>query len=214
MKAVIGKKEGQSRHFNEDGSACAVTLVSISPNMISQIKTDANDGYNAIQISIGSKKNLNKPMIGHLKKAKVESARMIKEFRVSSAEGYELGQAASLEWLDKIKSVDVSGVNKGKGFAGVVKRHHFKTQDASHGNSLAHRAPGSIGQCQDPGRVFKGKKMAGRMGGVNVTQQNVKVVDYIQDKSILVLKGSIPGAVGGYVVLKPTIKIKAEKNER
>lgn len=213
MHGIIGKKEGQTRCFNTDGSACAVTLVSISPNFITQLKTIESDGYSAIQVAVGSNKKLTKPIVGHLKKAKVASSRLIREFRVDSTENYKLGESTGTEWLSKIKSVDVIGVNKGKGFAGVVKRHNFKTQDASHGNSLAHRAPGSIGHCQDPGKVFKGKKMAGRMGGKRVTQKNVSIIEFNAEKGVLVLKGSIPGAPGQYVVINPSLKTKGVKDE-
>ncbi len=213
MHGIIGKKEGQTRCFNSDGSACAVTLVSISPNFITQLKTMETDGYSAIQVAVGSNKNLTKPLVGHLKKAKVASSRLIKEFRVDSTENYQLGEPTATDWLSKIKSVDVIGTNKGKGFAGVVKRHNFKTQDASHGNSLAHRAPGSIGHCQDPGKVFKGKKMAGRMGGKRVTQKNVSIIEFNAEKGVLVLKGSIPGAPGQFVIINPSLKTKGVKDE-
>lgn len=202
---IVGRKVGQTRKYHDDGSACAVTLIALPDNIVSQIKTLENDGYNAIQVSVGSKK-LNKAIAGHLKKAKVASAKIIKEFRTEKLDQFTLGQPAPVEWLSKIKSVDVTGNSKGKGFAGVIKRHNFKTQDASHGNSLAHRAAGSIGQCQDPGKVFKGKKMAGRMGGVKTTQQNIKVVDFVADKALLVVKGAIPGAINEYVFIKASVK--------
>lgn len=210
---VVGLKEGQSRKLFDDGSSCHVTLVSIEPNMVSQLKTREKDGYSAIQISVGQKKHYNKAEKGHMKKANIENARYVREWRVADGESATIGEATKLDWLKDINAVDVTAVSKGKGFAGCVKRHNFKTQDASHGNSLSHRAPGSIGHCQDPGRVFKGKKMPGRYGGTQVTIKNIKIIDFIEDKSVLVLKGAVPGANGGHLVIKPSLKNKVKSND-
>lgn len=207
---VIGFKEGQSRQNGPDGSSSHVTLVTVDPNMIAQIKTDEKEGYSAVQVAVGVKKKLNKASQGHLKKAGLKTARHLKEWRVDDTSQFEIGKPVDTEWLTKITSVDVVGVSKGKGFAGCVKRHNFKTQDASHGNSLSHRAPGSIGQCQDPGRVFKGKSMPGRLGGTQVTMSNIKILDYIAEENLLVLKGAVPGANGGLLYIKPSLKHKVK----
>lgn len=209
---LIGLKEGQSRKHNADGSSNHVTLVSIEPNYVSQVKTTEKDGYAAVQVSVGSKKHYTKAEKGHLKKAKLTDAKVVKEWKLNGADAPALGDSLSLEWLSSIKAVDVTSITKGKGTAGCVKRHNFKTQDASHGNSLSHRAPGSIGQCQDPGRVFKGKKMPGRLGGTRVTIKNIKVLDYLQDENVLVLKGAVPGANGAHLIIKPSLKNKVKSN--
>ena len=209
---VVGLKEGQSRKIFDDGSACHVTLVSIEPNIISQLKTKENDGYSAIQISMGSKKQYTKAEKGHMKKANVENAKFVCEWKLDNLTDCKLGEATKLEWLKNINAVDVTATSKGKGFAGCDKRHNFKTQDASHGNSLSHRAPGSIGHCQDPGKVFKGKKMPGRMGATQVTIKNLKIIDFIEDSNLLVLKGAVPGANGAHLVIKPSLKNKVKLN--
>ena len=209
---VVGLKEGQSRKTFDDGSSCHVTLVSIEPNLISQLKTSENDGYNAIQISLGKRKHYTKAEQGHMKKAKIENAKFVCEWRVDNNGDYKLGDPTQLGWLKDINAVDVTATSKGKGFAGCVKRHNFKTQDASHGNSLSHRAPGSIGHCQDPGKVFKGKKMPGRMGASQVTIKNLKIIDFIEDSNLLVIKGAVPGANGAYLVIKPSLKNKVKSN--
>jgi large subunit ribosomal protein L3 len=207
---LMGYKEGQSRQFEDDGSSCHVTLVSLEPNMVTQLKTVEKEGYSAVQVAVGDKKKVNKATQGHLKKSGLKTARRLKEWRVDDAAQFELGKPLDTEWLTKITSVDVVGITKGKGFAGCVKRHNFKTQDASHGNSLSHRAPGSIGQCQDPGRVFKGKAMPGRLGGTQVTVSNIKILDYIAEENLLVLKGALPGANGGLLFIKPSLKHKVK----
>lgn len=210
---VIGLKEGQSRMIFDDGSACHVTLVSIEPNIVSQLKTVKKDGYSAVQVSLGKRKHYTKAEQGHMKKAKVENAKFVCEWKTENTDGFELGEPTKLEWLKNINSVDVTATSKGKGFAGCVKRHNFKTQDASHGNSLSHRAPGSIGHCQDPGKVFKGKKMPGRMGASQVTVKNLKIIDFIEDSNVLVLKGAVPGANGAYLTIKTSLKNKVESND-
>lgn len=209
---VVGLKEGQSRMIFDDGSSCHVTLVSIEPNVVSQLKTVEKDGYSAVQVSLGKKKHYTKAQQGHMKKAKVENAKFVCEWKTSNLDQFKLGEPTNLDWLKGIKAVDVTAISKGKGFAGCVKRHNFKTQDASHGNSLSHRAPGSIGQCQDPGKVFKGKKMPGRMGATQVTIKNLKIIDFIEDSNVLVLKGAVPGANGSFVSIKTSLKNKVESN--
>ena len=205
---LVGRKCGMTRVFTDDGSAHPVTVVQVYNNhKISQLKDKESDGYESIQVSYGSKKasKLNKPQKGHLQKANIQPGKGLIEFKTST-ENFELGADLDHTWLDSCKFVDVSGVSKGKGFAGTVKRHNFATQDATHGNSLAHRAPGSIGQNQTPGRVFKGKKMAGQMGNKNVTVQSLSVIEFDKDKGILLIKGGIPGAVGSDVIVKPAVK--------
>jgi len=205
---LVGRKCGMTRVFTEDGIAHPVTVVQIYENhKITQVKTEENEGYNAIQLTYGSKKTskVNKPAIGQFKKANVEPGKGFIEFR-TEAESFEIGSDLDLSWIDSCKHVDVSGTSKGKGFAGVIKRHNFAMQDATHGNSLAHRAHGSIGQNQSPGKVFKGKKMAGHMGNKKVTVQSLSVIEVNKDKGILLIKGGIPGAIGSDVIVKPAIK--------
>jgi len=197
-----------TRIFDDAGTSIPVTVIEVEPNKVSQIKTVESDGYSAIQVSTGKAKanNVNKAQAGHFAKAGVEAGRMQVEFRVDNVDNFKSGDEIKVDLFDDGQYVDVTGVSKGKGFAGVVKRHNFKTQDATHGNSLAHRAPGSIGQNQTPGRVFKGKKMAGHMGNKQTTIQNVEVVKVDGERSLLMLKGPIPGAVGNYVIVKPSVK--------
>lgn len=208
---VIGTKIGMTRVFNEDGVSTPVTVVEVTPNRITQIKNDQTDGYNAIQVTMGKKHagRVSKPEAGHYSKAGVEAGVGLWEFRlddVSEAEGLELGSEITVEKFADITKVDVSGTTKGKGFAGGVKRHNFKMQDATHGNSLSHRAPGSIGQNQTPGRVFKGKKMAGHMGNVKQTTLNLDLVKVDVENSLLLIKGALPGAKGSTVIVRKAIK--------
>lgn len=207
---LVGRKLGMSRVFAEDGQSIPVTVVAADPNKITQIKTMASDGYVAIQVAAGEKRasRLNKAISGHLAKAKVETAAKFVEFRVEDAEIEQLSLGASLgvENFKPGQSVDVMGISKGKGFAGTVKRHNFRTQDMSHGNSRSHRVPGSIGQNQSPGKVFKGKKMSGQMGNKRCTVQNQTVVQIDAERNLLLIRGAIPGAPGGYVVIKPSVK--------
>ena len=209
MIGLLGRKVGMTRVFTEDGESVPVSVVQVAPNRVSQVKTVETDGYSGIQLTAGSKKasRVNKPMAGHYMKAKVEAGDMISEFRVDAAGDYKCGQEISIAdiFVDG-QYVDVSATSKGKGFAGTVKRHNFKTQDATHGNSLSHRAPGSIGQNQTPGRVFKGKKMAGQMGNKRCTVQNLQIVSIKADKNLILIKGAIPGAPGARVEVKPAIK--------
>lgn len=208
---LVGKKRGMSRVFTEDGSSIPVTLIEATPNRVTQVKTDEIDGYTAVQVTAGNKRAslLGKPAKGHFAKAKVEPGRGLWEFRVSAEDAtkYELGsEIAAGDVFEVGQIVDVSGVSKGKGFAGGVKRHHFRMQDATHGNSLSHRAPGSIGQNQTPGRVFPGKKMAGHMGAVRRTMQGLEVVKVDAERHLIAIKGAVPGATGGDVIIRATSK--------
>lgn len=205
--SLLGQKVGMTRVFSEDGAATPVTVIEVTPNRVSQLKTVESDGYNAIQLIAGEKKasRVNKALSGHYAKAKVEAGSKCREVRVDPA-GYELGSSISVDIFEAGQVVDVSGVSKGKGFAGVLKRYNFAGKDATHGNSINHRTPGSIGQNQTPGRVFKGKKMAGHMGSVNHTTQNLMIVRVDAERNLLLVKGAVPGARGSSVVIKPAIK--------
>jgi len=205
---VVGRKSGMTRVFTEEGAAIAVTVIEVEPNRITQVKTNETDGYEAIQVTTGSRRasRVNKAAAGHFAKANTEAGRGLWEFRVDSASEYELGGEVKLDIFEDGQKVDVSGVSKGKGFQGGVKRWNFATQDATHGNSLSHRAPGSIGQNQTPGRVFKGKKMAGHMGARNHTTQTLEVVRVDVERNIILIKGAVPGATGSNVIVKPAVK--------
>lgn len=208
---LIGRKCGMTRIYSEDGSAVPVSVVHVEPNRVVQIKSGERDGYRAIQITTGSTKRsrLSKPLAGHYAKASVDAGRGLWEFRVEEGTdlaAYAVGAEFGVDMFQEGQFVDVRGVSIGKGFAGVVKRYNFRTQDATHGNSLSHRAPGSIGQNQSPGRVFKGKRMAGHMGHENVTVQNLKICAINAERSLLLIKGAIPGPKGGDVVIKPAVK--------
>ena len=207
---LVGRKAGMTRVFQDDGSAVPVTVIQVEKNVISQVKTLETDGYRAIQVASGAVKasHVSKPMAGHYAKAGVEAGRVVTEFRLESddATEYKAGDEVSIGIFEAGQKVDVSGRSKGKGFAGVIKRWNFATQDATHGNSLSHRAPGSIGQNQSPGRVFKGKKMAGQMGNKNVTVQTLQLVRVDQERGLLLIKGTVPGATGADVIVKPAVK--------
>lgn len=209
---LLGRKIGMTRIFTEDGKMIPVSVVEVQPNRVSQLKTLETDGYCAIQLTGGSKKasRVSKPLAGHFAKAQIEPGDMLCEFRLDSVESYTLGQEISAQDVfSENQLVDVTGVSKGKGFAGTVKRHNFRTQDATHGNSRSHRVPGSIGQNQTPGRVFKGKKMAGHMGNKQCTIQTLEVVRVDNERSLLLIKGAIPGAPGSKVIVKHAVKAKA-----
>jgi large subunit ribosomal protein L3 len=210
---MVGKKRGMMRIFQEDGSSTPVTVIEMTPNFVSQIKTVEKEGYNAIQVTCGTRKanRVNKPLAGHMAKAEVIPGRGLWEFRLTEAEivGFSLGSEIKVDIFAAGQKVDVTGKSKGKGFAGPVKRHHFSTQDASHGNSLSHRAHGSTGQNQTPGRVFKGKKMAGHMGNVRRTVQTLEVISVDIERHLLLVKGGIPGAPGGDVLVRPAVKATA-----
>lgn len=209
MLGLVGRKCGMTRVFQDDGSSVPVTVIELFENVVSQLKNQATDGYTAVQIAYGKKNNrkVTKPLVGHFQKAGVEPSLGLKEFRVDDLSSFELGSVIGLELFEGRKHVDVTGISKGKGFAGTIKRWNFKMGDATHGNSLSHRAPGSIGQRQSPGRVFPGKKMSGRMGGEQVTVQSLELVQVLVDKNVILVKGAVPGAQGGLVVIKPAIKV-------
>lgn len=207
---VVGRKIGMTRVFTEDGVSLPVTVIQVEPNRVTQLKTVEIDGYRAVQVTVGSKKasRVSKAQTGHFAKAGTEAGRGLWEFRLNEGEGEELTPNSEIKvdiFADGQK-IDVCGTSIGKGFAGVIKRHNFQMQDATHGNSLAHRAAGSIGQCQTPGRVFKGKKMAGHMGNARVTTQNLEVVRVDAERNLLLVKGAVPGAKGGDVLIKPAVK--------
>lgn len=205
---LVGKKVGMTRVFTEQGVSVPVTVVEATPNRVTQVKGLDVDGYQAVQLTVGTRRasRVTKAMAGHFAKAGVQPGRGLWEFRVDDVAGVELGGEYKVDMFAVGQRVDVSGVSKGKGFAGVVKRHNFRTQDASHGNSLSHRAPGSIGQNQSPGRVFKGKRMAGHMGNERVTAQNLEVVRVDVERNLLLIKGAVPGTPGSDVVVRPTVK--------
>jgi large subunit ribosomal protein L3 len=208
MIGLIGRKVGMTRVFTEEGVSIPVTVVEVEANRVSQVKTLETDGYAAIQVTTGAKKanRVSKPEAGHFAKAGVEAGRGLWEFRLENGEEFEVGAELTVELFNETKKVDVTGTSKGKGFQGGVKRWNFRTQDMTHGNSLSHRAPGSIGQCQTPGRVFKGKKMAGHMGAEQVTTQNLEIVRVDAERNLLLIKGAVPGATGGNVIVKPAVK--------
>ncbi len=208
MIGLIGRKVGMTRVFTEEGVSIPVTVVEVEANRVSQVKTLETDGYAAIQVTTGAKKanRVNKAEAGHFAKAGVEAGRGLWEFRLENGEEFEVGSELTVELFNETKKVDVTGTSKGKGFQGAVKRWNFRTQDMTHGNSLSHRAPGSIGQCQTPGRVFKGKKMAGHMGAERVTTQNLEIVRVDAERNLLLIKGAVPGATGGNVIVKPAVK--------
>ena len=208
MKGLVGRKVGMTRVFTEDGVSIPVTVVECEVNRVTQVRSLENDGYSAIQVTTGAKKasRVSKPEAGHFAKAGVEAGRGLWEFRLENGEEFEVGAELTVELFTDIKKVDVTGVSKGKGFQGAVKRWNFRTQDMTHGNSLSHRAPGSIGQCQTPGRVFKGKKMAGHMGAERVTTQNLEIVRVDAERNLLLIKGAVPGSTGGNVIVKPAVK--------
>ena len=207
---LIGKKQGMTRVFTPEGDAISVTVISVQPNTITQIKSDETDGYSSVQVTTGNKKekHLTKPQLGHFKKNSINPGEGLWEFRVTSDEiaDLEVGNDLFLEQFEEGQSVDVSGTSKGKGFQGTVKRWNFQMQDATHGNSISHRAPGSIGQCQTPGKVWKGKKMSGHMGDERKTVQNLKITSIDQENNLLLVKGPIPGSRGSDIILKPAIK--------
>ncbi len=206
--SLLGSKVGMTRVYNEDGNATPVTVLEMMPNRISQLKTVESDGYSAIQLTVGAKKSskVNKPNSGHYAKASVEAGIFTRESRVDSVDEYELGSDVTLSIFEEGQKVDVTGTTIGKGFAGVLKRYNFAGKDATHGNSINHRTPGSIGQNQTPGRVFKGKKMSGHMGAVQQTTQSLTVVRIDLEKNLLLVKGAVPGARGGNVLVKSAVK--------
>ncbi|BDU49523.1 50S ribosomal protein L3 [Haliovirga abyssi] len=207
MLGLLGKKIGMTQIF-EDGKTIPVTVVEAGPNYILQKKTEEKEGYNAIQVGFGTKseKNVNKPMMGIFKKANVGPLRFVKEFKVDNVDEFELGQVVKADALSEIKYVDVVGTSKGKGYQGVMKRHNFGGNRKTHGVSRAHRSPGSIGQSSSPSKVLKGLKMAGQLGGVQVTVQNLEVVKVDVANNLLLIKGAVPGPKNGLLVIKPAVK--------
>lgn len=205
---IVGKKAGMTRIFTEDGQSVAVTVLEVTPNRITQVKTVDTDGYSALQITYGEKKvsRVSKAEAGHFAKASVQAGRGVQEFRTE--ESFAVGEELTVAQFEAGQKVDVTGVSKGKGFQGGVKRWNFRTQDATHGNSLSHRVLGSIGQCQTPGRVWKGKKMAGHMGAEQVTTQSLEIVRVDAENNLLLIKGAVPGATGSDVIVKPAVKAK------
>jgi large subunit ribosomal protein L3 len=214
---VIGKKVGMSRVFNAEGNAVPVTVLEVSPNRITQVKTDENDGYRAVQVTIGTRRpsRVTKPMAGHYAKAGSAAGRGLWEFRLDQGEGESLAAGAEIkaDMFAAGQMVDVQGTTIGKGYAGVIKRHHFSGGRATHGNSLSHRAPGSIGQRQTPGRVFPGKPMTGHLGNKIRTQQNLEVVHVDIEKNLLLIKGAVPGPKGADLVIRPAVKANKAKKK-
>ena len=207
---IIGKKAGMTRIFTDDGVSIPVTVLEVEPNRVTQLRTRDADGYRAFQVTSGARRasRVTKAMAGHYAKAGTEAGRGLWEFRLADGEGddIEVGKQIGVDIFEAGQKVDVAGSTVGKGFAGGVKRHNFHMQDATHGNSISHRAPGSIGQCQTPGRVVKGKKMAGHMGNVRRTIQNLEVVRVDAERNLLLVKGAVPGARGGDVIVTPAVK--------
>jgi len=207
---LVGRKVGMTRIFTEDGVSIPVTVIEATPNRVTQLRTVETDGYRALQVTAGTKKanRVNKPEAGHFAKAGVEAGRGLWEFRLEDNEGsdIEVGSEITVEIFNDTTKIDVTGTSKGKGFAGAIKRWNFTAQRATHGNSLSHRAPGSIGQNQTPGRVFKGKKMAGQLGNKQVTTQSLEVVRVDVENNLILVKGAVPGATGSDVVVKPAVK--------
>jgi len=207
---LVGRKCGMTRIFTEDGRSVPVTVIQALPNRVTRLKTPDVDGYAAVQVATGSKKasRVGRPVLGQYAAAGIEAAEGLFEFRVAAdqLEEFQPGAEITVERFAEGDYVDVSGTSIGKGYAGVIKRHNFRTQDATHGNSLAHRAPGSIGQNQTPGRVFKGKKMSGHMGNVKSTVQNLRVVRVDAERNLLLVKGAVPGHADGRIFVKPAVK--------
>ena len=207
---LVGRKIGMTRIFTEEGESIPVTVLDVSGNRVTQVKTEETDGYNAIQVAFGSKKpsRVSKPLAGHYAKAGVEAGEMLKEFHIDADKlaDIKVGSTLSVEMFSVGQKVDVTGVTIGKGFAGAIKRHHFSSNRASHGNSVTTRAPGSIGNRQDPGRVFPGKRMAGHLGDAQRTTQNLVVARVDVERQLLLVRGAVPGAKGGKIVVRPAVK--------
>ncbi len=213
--SLVGQKCGMTRVFTEDGTSIPVTVIQVLPNKVTQLKTLENDGYLAVQVTTGSRKRsrVNKAEAGHFAKANQEPGKGLWEFRMDSLDGINVGTEFTVDKFAEGQWVDVTGTSIGKGYAGVIKRWHFAAQDATHGNSLSHRAPGSIGQRQSPGKVFKGKKMAGRLGNVKRTIQSQKIVRIDGERNLILVSGSVPGAPGGEVIIRPAVKKQKSKKE-
>src|SRR5581483_91968 len=210
---LVGRKVGMTRVFTDDGDAIPVTVIDVSNNRVTQIKTADTDGYSAVQVAFGKRRpsRVNKAEAGHFSKAAVEAGRLLHEFRVTAEQLGELkaGGTVGVDIFQPGQKIDVTGVSHGKGFAGVIKRHNFSSNRASHGNSVSHNKPGSTGQNQDPSKVFPGKRMPGHMGDVNRTVQNLEVVRVDVERQLLMIKGALPGSKGGNVVVSPTVRVRA-----
>jgi large subunit ribosomal protein L3 len=207
---IVGRKAGMTRIFTDEGAAVPVTVIAVEPNRVTQVKTVETDGYRALQVTTGSRRatRVTRPMAGHYARAQTEAGRGLWEFRLEDGEGdgIAVGSELGVDLFQAGQSVDVTGTVIGKGFAGTVKRHHFSMQDATHGNSLSHRAPGSIGQNQTPGRVVKGKKMSGHLGNVRRSIQSLEIVRVDTERNLLLIKGAVPGAQGGDLIIRPAVK--------
>ena len=201
---IVGRKSGMTRVFNDKGASIPVTVVEVESNRVTQIKTDEIDGYSAVQVTVGTRRSsrISKSEAGHFAKAGVEAGRGIWELRLDTSTEVKVGENIAIDQFSVGQKVDVTGISKGKGYAGVIKRWNFQMQDATHGNSLSHRAHGSTGQCQTPGRVWKGKKMSGHMGNEQVTTQNLEIVRIDSERNLLLIKGAVPGAPGGDVIVR------------
>ncbi|MBO4121902.1 50S ribosomal protein L3 [Cupriavidus gilardii] len=212
---LVGRKVGMTRIFTDDGEAIPVTVIEVGDNRVTQIKTDETDGYTAVQVTFGARRasRVTKPLAGHLAKAGVEAGEVIKEFRVDAAKAAELqaGGSLSVDLFEVGQKIDVQGVTIGKGYAGTIKRYHFASGRATHGNSRSHNVPGSIGMAQDPGRVFPGKRMTGHLGDVTRTVQNLVIAKIDAERKLLLVKGAIPGSKGGKVIVTPAVKAKVAK---
>lgn len=214
MQGLIGQKLGMTRVFNQDGVSIPVTMIKITPHRVTQIKKIEKDGYCAIQVTTGVKnfKHINKPEAGHMIKSGTDAGRGLWEFRCEKGiQDISVGDIISIQIFTDVKKVDITGISKGKGFSGTIKRWNFHMQDASHGNSLSHRAPGSIGQNQTPGKVFKGKKMAGQLGNYKITVQNLDVINVDVKLNLLLVKGAVPGIIGGNLSIKKSVKINTKE---
>jgi len=211
---VVGRKAGMTRVFTEDGASVPVTVIEVEPNRVAQLKTVEIDGYRAVQVTVGTRRvtRVTKQLAGHYAKANVAPGRGLWEFRLADGEGDDLavGGEIKADMFEAGQKVDVTGTTIGKGFAGAIKRHHFSMGDATHGNSLSHRSAGSIGQNQSPGRVFKGKKMAGHLGNAQRAAQNLEVVRVDAERNLLLVKGAVPGSKGGDLIVRPAVKAKTK----
>ena len=207
---IVGRKTGMTRVFTDDGVSIPVTVIEVEPNRVTQVKNVDTDGYSAVQVTVGSRRasRVAKSEAGHFAKANVEAGRTVLELRNNAQEAFEVGSSITLEVFSAGQLIDVTGTSKGKGFAGSIKRWNFGMQDATHGNSRSHRVLGSTGQCQSPGRVFKNKKMSGHLGNERVTVQNLEIVRVDVERNLLLVKGAIPGAPGGDVIVRPAVKAR------
>jgi large subunit ribosomal protein L3 len=208
---IVGRKSGMTRVFTDDGVSIPVSVIEVEPNRITQVKSVETDGYSAVQVTVGSRRasRVAKSQAGHFAKANVEAGRGVWELRNDAQEAFEVGGSVTVESFSAGQLIDVTGTSKGKGFAGTVKRWNFGMQDATHGNSRSHRVPGSTGQCQSPGRVFKNKKMTGHLGAERVTVQNLEIVRVDAERNLILVKGAIPGAPGGDVIVRPAVKARS-----